>query len=76
MTHIYRQQDRDLHWEDGSHRWTPGSTDGGVLETYERRIRAHLKMLRSARQPAQVTELPPMPDELKRELRRLIWGTP
>ena len=38
-----RRQDADLHHEDGSHRSTPASANGRVLENHERRIRAHLE---------------------------------
>jgi hypothetical protein len=42
MTHYKGQQDHDLHNEDGSHRSTPPSALGRVLEAYEPRIRRHL----------------------------------
>ena len=41
MTTLNRQ-DGDLHYEDGSHRSMPASTNGSVLARYERRIQKHL----------------------------------
>lgn len=41
MTHLTRG-DSDLHHEDGSHRTTPASTAGRVLESHEGRIKDHL----------------------------------
>jgi hypothetical protein len=50
MSHIYGQRDRDLHWYGdpyhayGEHRSTPPTANGKVLESHERRIRAHLAL--------------------------------
>jgi hypothetical protein len=41
MTSLNRQ-DADLHYPDGSHRSTPPSTAGHMLEQHERRLVAHL----------------------------------
>jgi hypothetical protein len=42
MSHLTRGDD-DLHHDDGSHRGTAPTTNGRVLEQYERRIRRHLE---------------------------------
>ena len=38
-----RKGDADLHHADGSHRSTPPTANGRVLERHERRLRAHLE---------------------------------
>lgn len=45
MTSLNRQ-DADLHHPDGSHRSTPPSTSGHMLENHERRLRRHLELHR------------------------------
>lgn len=41
MTSLNRG-DKDLHNEDDTHRFTPASASGHVLEQHQRRIREHL----------------------------------
>lgn len=50
MTSLGRQ-DADLHHEDGTHRSTPASTAGHVLEQHEARIRRHLEAHALAAEP-------------------------
>lgn len=42
MTHIDGRHDAHLHWPDGSHRTTPDSIKGRMLDLHERQIRRHL----------------------------------
>lgn len=43
MSHLIGMPDRDLHWNDGTHRSTPASTNGHFLDLYHRRLTKHLE---------------------------------
>lgn len=43
MSHIDGQADRDLHHEDDSHRMTPASANGRIIQLHEERLRRHLE---------------------------------